>query len=264
VNLARLPSRRARSWVIGLLLVAGALGAARLQPGGAQLARPGPPDLEAVVPQRFADWRAEPKVDRLADNPELTAKVEATYARTLERVYADEDGRRIMLSIAYGSNQLGDSLQAHRPEYCYRAQGFDIGSGRDDILQTAHGGVPVRRLLARYAKRSEPITYWLTVGEHTALPGLTRKLQQLRYGLAGDVPDGLLIRISSLDRDASAAYGLHDRFIRELLAALPAAERVRFGGRALGDTGISQSFSLSTQPLASRQFQLNSAEASQR
>lgn len=242
----RTPSPHTRAWLAGLLLAAGAWSAVQLQPRGAPLPASAAPDLETIIPQQFARWRVVPHAELLIANRALTEKVEAVYASTLERVYVDAEGHSAMLSIAYGSNQLGDGLQAHRPEYCYRAQGFEVGSARDGIVRTAVGNIPARRLVARAGMRNEPITYWLTIGDRTVLPGLSRELAQLRHGLAGAVPDGLLIRVSSLEQDPAAAYHLHDRFITDLLAALPAADRARLGGRALHQPAVPQSFAVST------------------
>jgi EpsI family protein len=217
-----------RAWAIGFMLLATALLAAAWTPERRLTAQAAAGvDLERMIPDQFGQWRhvsggADPTI-----KPELQAKVEATYVLTLGRVYANAQGDRVMLSIAYGSNQLSDQTQSHRPEYCYTAQGFLLSDSSDDELPTALGVLPLRRLHAAQPGRSEPISYWMTIGDRAILPGLGRKLAQLRYGLSGEVPDGLLIRISSLDRDSSGAYALHDRFIQDLLPAV--ADPGRFG-----------------------------------
>lgn len=61
----------------------------------------------------------------------------------------------------------------------------------------------------------------MTVGRQTTLPGLGRKLAQLRHGLLGEIPDGVLVRISSLDGDSQRAYAVHDRFVAALQRAVP-------------------------------------------
>jgi hypothetical protein len=70
------------------------------------------------------------------------------------------------------------------------------------------------------------------------------------------MPDGMLVRVSSLDRDPAAAYQLQDQFIVKLLAAMPDADRSRIAGhRADSDTAIPQVFSVSTQPGNPDRFQ---------
>jgi hypothetical protein len=61
----------------------------------------------------------------------------------------------------------------------------------------------------------------MTVGDQLALPGLSRKLAQIRYGLQGQIPDGMLVRISSLDRESERAFALQAAFVADLQQHLP-------------------------------------------
>lgn len=90
--------------------------------------------------------------------------------------------------------------------------------------------LPIRRLLAINGARIEPISYWVTVGNEATQPGLGRKILQLRYGLSGKVPDGLLVRVSSID-DNPEAYKKQNQFIIELAASMEKAEARRVFGR---------------------------------
>ena len=160
-------------------------------------------------------------------------QLDALYDQTLTRTYINSKGQRIMLSIAYGGDQSGDKAQVHRPEFCYAAQGFQLSSNFESQIRTESGTLPVRRLKAVQGKRNEPITYWITVGDNVTLPGLGRKLIQLRYGLTGKVPDGMLVRVSSIDQDTANAYQVQDRFISDMLAAVNEQDRIRVAGRLL-------------------------------
>jgi EpsI family protein len=176
--------------------------------------------LGELVPERFGDWQRDDQVALALVAPEQRGNLDRLYNQTLERVYVNAAGQRVMLSIAYGSHQLGNALQAHRPEFCYTAQGFELLGSADGELTLAGGTLPVRRVLARQGRRFEPITYWMTVGDEPVVPGLRRKLAQLRHGLGGQIPDGALIRVSSLSTDAPAAFAVHAGFIVELHQAL--------------------------------------------
>jgi hypothetical protein len=48
--------------------------------------------------------------------------------------------------------------------------------------------------------------------------------------LTGQVPDGLLFRVSSIDPDQRHAWGLQDQFVNDLLAAVPIAIQARLAG----------------------------------
>lgn len=176
--------------------------------------------LATLVPLDLGAWQAHPDRQALTLEPRLQGAVQALYSQTLSRTYVDAQGRMVMLSVAYGARQLGNALQAHRPEYCYRAQGFELRDAADGNSATVPG-LPVRRLVAWQHARIEPITYWMIVGDEPTLPGWQRKWHQLRYGLRGTVPDGWLVRVSSLDADAAAAHRQQDDFIAALLQAVP-------------------------------------------
>jgi EpsI family protein len=83
--------------------------------------------------------------------------------------------------------------------------------------------------------RTEPVTYWFTMGDQVVRSRLQRLRVQLAAGLAGRIPDGMLVRVSSISRDAGSAYAEQQRFVAALLAAMPAGAAARLagtGGRA--------------------------------
>jgi EpsI family protein len=91
----------------------------------------------------------------------------------------------------------------------------------------------VRRLVAQLDSRTEPITYWMVIGERVTITGTETKLAQLSYGLRGQIPDGILMRVSSIDRDSAAAFELQQRFIAQLARAVPpASQTMAFGQHA--------------------------------
>lgn len=190
-------------------------------------------DLENLIPRRIGDWVLDDTLIPIAPDPEAQALLDKLYNQTLARSYADGAGNRIMLSIAYGGDQ-SDALQAHRPEVCYAGQGFEIVQNAREELLTSYGALPIRRLVALQGYRHEPITYWVTVGDKAAHAGWNQKLAQLAYGLSGRIPDGMLVRVSSIDRETSQAYRLQEDFINSLLASLPPQGRNRLMGRLEG------------------------------
>ncbi|GGC04892.1 hypothetical protein GCM10007205_12610 [Oxalicibacterium flavum] len=230
-----LPDQTRRTMLFGL-----ALGAIMVSTAGAipfvtptdMLAAQRPAvDLDALVPTSFGDWHEDRALASAVVNPQTEAALRRIYATTLSRIYVNRNGERIMLSIAYGSDQGGESTQAHRPEICYAAQGFSLHDNHVDALQTVHGVIPVRRLVAINGMRHEPLTYWVTVGDKATLPGLRRKLAQLAYGLNGTIPDGLIFRVSSIQNDVQGAYRLQNGFVDALFDALTPEQRVRLAGR---------------------------------
>lgn len=220
-----------KSWIIGLALLLGAGLALAMKPTPKSPGDAPKVNLETLVPRQFGDWRIDEKVFPLVANPEQQAALDKIYNQILARTYVNSRGERIMLSIAYGSDQ-GDNMQVHKPEVCYPAQGFQVletTKGTLPLVQSQQS-IPVKRVVAKQGDRTEPITYWTTVGDKVAVDGLKWKLAQLKYGLTGSIPDGLLFRISSIDANEKRAFVLQERFVNDLVGALDAAGQVRLVG----------------------------------
>lgn len=184
--------------------------------------------LEAAIPRQFGTWTEQKQQVQIID-PRQQETIDRIYSQVLTRSYVDDKGERVMLSIAYGSNQ-GDDLQVHRPEVCYPAQGAQLLSTLNASLPTQWGEIPVRRLTTQFGPRHEPVTYWVMVGERAIIGSLQGKLAQLRYGFRGQIPDGMLVRASTIDPDDERAFAQQARFLQDLLAALPPETRKRLSG----------------------------------
>lgn len=178
------------------------------------------PDLARFTPERFDNWVLLSQ--RSYNNEELNEIVaEDTYSQTFEAIYLGPDNQRIFLSISFGKNQLDSRVQAHRPEYCYRAQGYQISAIQDREFLSSGGTFPIRRLTAAKPGNTEQISYWMTLDDSAVIPGWSRMLAQIKYGLLGTIPDGLLIRVSSPSEEPVSAYLSQTVFINDWLKALP-------------------------------------------
>lgn len=187
-------------------------------------------NLETMFPAAFGDWAIDRNQPVILPAPDVQAKLDAIYNQVLARTYVNAaTGERVMLSVAYGGDQ-SDGMQAHLPEVCYPAQGFELRRSNRHTLLLAGRQVPVRQIETRLGGRFEPVTYWLTLGETVAASRSERKLAQMRYGLRGMVPDGMLVRVSSIDRDAAQGFATHERFLRDMVGAIPVDLRSRVVG----------------------------------
>lgn len=184
--------------------------------------------LEAAIPRQFGAWTEQEQQVQIVD-PRQQEIIDLIYSQVLTRSYVDDKGERVMLSIAYGNDQ-SDGMQVHRPEACYPAQGAQIMSTANATLLTPWGEIPARRLTTRFGPRHEPVTYWVMVGEHAVIGTLEGKLTQMRYGFRGQIPDGMLVRASTIDPDDERAFAQQARFLQDLLAAVPPETRKRLSG----------------------------------
>ncbi len=228
---SHLPTPRASRlvpWCAALLMLGTALAAPLLKPVPAE----GPaPDLERLVPQAFGDWSIDPTLAPIAPAAEVQAKLERIYSQTVSRSYVNSKGEQMMLTLAYGGDQ-SDALKAHRQEVCYAAQGFTIARLGPGELAAAGRTIPVTRMVAVRGERSEPVTYWFTMGDRVVRGRLERLEVQLAEGFRGRIPDGMLVRVSSISADAAAAYSAQQAFVAALAAAMPPAAAARMLGGA--------------------------------
>ena len=102
---------------------------------------------------------------------------------------------------------------------------------RRETLDVGDHRIPVRKLVTASASRPEPLIYWTTVGDEVVDGTLQRKLVQMGYGLRGQVPDGLVFRVSSIGSEPDAEFRLQHEFVLTLVAVLPDSLRPRLVGR---------------------------------
>jgi hypothetical protein len=122
------------------------------------------------------------------------------------------------------------AVQAHRPEVCYPAQGFKLHEAVDRMVPTRHGEIPARRLVTSMGSRNEPITYWFNMGDRTVKNAVQKRWVEFRLLLTGQVPDGVLFRVSSIDGDNARAFAVHEQFVTDLMDAVAAPNRMRLAG----------------------------------
>lgn len=216
-----------RAWVIAAAMVCAAVVAKVLTPEPTvSLQAMREVRLADRIPTSFGDWRVDETVIPIQPSPDVQATLDKVYSDVLARTYVNGRGERVMLSVAYGAQQ-SRTLQVHKPEVCYAAQGFTVSATRPAELH--HSGQSIRavHLMSTKGARHEPITYWIRMGGVNVQGWREQNIARIRAGLRGETPDGVLFRVSSLSRDVADAYRVHERFIDELLeGSSPATVRL--------------------------------------
>lgn len=182
------------------------------------------------VPVTFGDWREDMSNAHILPDPSVQKELDALYSQVLSRTYINSQGQRLMLTIAYGKDQNSEATAAHRPEFCYRAQGFSIKPVGVADLNLSTGSLKVMQLIGTLGQRVEPISYWVTLGDKATLPGMGRKLSQIYFGLQGKIADGMLVRVSTIGRDSVNEFEIERIFIDDLSQAIPDPLRKRYFG----------------------------------
>ena len=186
-------------------------------------------DLDKLFPASFGPWQVDAAMQAFVRPAAAQGRRYQIYDQVLERSFVGPGGQRVMLSVAFGSEQ-SSSLQLHRPEVCYRAGGYEVSDTHAAVLKLDDRAVPVTRLRAELPGRPEPVTYWTLLGGVVVADADSFRLRRLSFAARRELLDGMLVRVSSIDPDAPAAFEQHRLFAEELVRALPPADRAKVIG----------------------------------
>lgn len=175
--------------------------------------------IEQHIPKSFGKWASLPGVHLIEPVQDSLSKI--LYSQEVVRGYTDPQGHMVMMLIAYGEDQ-SEQLQMHRPEVCYAADGFRVSPTTDMKLSYADDmpALSVRTLITQREDRIEPITYWMRVGYDISEKLLERQRLKIEYGLRGYIPDGALIRVSTINIPAQQSFEIQKEFIQDLIRSV--------------------------------------------
>lgn len=185
--------------------------------------------LEQQVPLAFGEWKALPtgyQQMALSVAADGQRSEEQPYDQVVMRTYRNDHGEFVMLALAYAKQQQQE-IKIHRPEICYQAQGYQAGPKQElDLPQVDGKGIPGQRFFMSSSSRREAVSYWIRVGNDYPRSGTGARLSILEHGLHGQIPDAILVRVSSIvatPEEAPAAYQRQERFLADLVHAMPAS-----------------------------------------
>ncbi|WP_298833590.1 exosortase C-terminal domain/associated protein EpsI [uncultured Piscinibacter sp.] len=181
-------------------------------------------ELDRVFPDRIGDWQVDREAAAFVRAADRRGRQTGLFDQVLERTFIDPSGRRVMLSVAYLGSQSSD-MQLHRPEVCYRAGGFRVGGLHAARLEIGGRMLPVTRLMAEMPGRPEPITYWTIVDGEVGSATQPSWWERLKRAARRRETNGVLVRISSIDRVADRAFKLHGEFAAELARGMSGTGR---------------------------------------
>lgn len=190
------------------------------------------PSLENTVPRQFGDWRelANPYAQvSLSTGPE--ADLNQPYDQVVMRTYVNGKGQMVMLALAWGRHQRQE-VKVHRPDLCYVAQGYKISRLKPATFKEVAGygeSIKGKHMIASASRSGgEAVAYWIRIGTLYSENALETRTHIFKEGLAGRIPDGILVRASQViqtDSDAEAAFPVLERFLADLVAATPESTR---------------------------------------
>lgn len=175
--------------------------------------------FDELIPDKVGPWTFATVSGVVLPPPDALS--DRLYDNLVSRVYESLDAPSVMLLIAYNNVQDG-LLQVHRPEICYPASGYQLSATRPIA---AHVGnrltVPAQVFTAAGSDRVEHVLYWTRIAKRFPRSWLHQRLAVMRENLAGDVPDGTLVRVSILGGDQAGAIPVLEAFIGQFIATSP-------------------------------------------
>ncbi|MDX1250964.1 MAG: EpsI family protein [Gammaproteobacteria bacterium] len=220
------------SLLICVLSIFAAIGAVVATPRLTEVENP--PNLEETVPRQFGDWKERPspyaQVSLATGNEE---NLDRPYDQTVMRTYVNSKGQMVMLALAWGRKQRQE-VKVHRPDLCYVAQGYDVQSLKTVTfanIMGASGPVTGKRMVATSRRGGEVVSYWMRIGSLYSEDAVNTRLHILKEGLAGRIPDGILVRASQIISEGATPAEIelvHQRqelFLAELVQATPRSSR---------------------------------------
>ena len=181
----------------------------------------GKDQLDKIIPLKVDNWAYETASGLVLPPPDQLARL--LYDQQVARSYTSPDQLPVMLLLAYGSSQ-GGMLQIHRPEICYPASGFHLSETKVTAIPLGpHRAVASRSFVASSDTRVEQVLYWTRIGELVPTSWVGQRLAVVRANLHGQIPDGLLVRLSTVSNDPDQAQATLKKFARAMLETMPKA-----------------------------------------
>lgn len=189
-----------------------------------------PQTLDQIIPVQFGDWvETQSSVAQVGLTTNAEMGDDYPYDQVLTRTYKNSQQQTVMLTIAWGQKQKQE-VKIHRPELCYFAQGFEISALKDkDFKMVSLSGKAVigKEMLAKNPRYTEAVSYWIRIGDTYSENAWQTRWYIFKRGLTGEIPDGVLVRASSIISEISNPdknFYLNQEFLSDLLTSVDSAE----------------------------------------
>lgn len=176
-------------------------------------------ELDKMLPNKVGNWTFESSSGLVLPPPDALS--DRLYDEISTRVYQSPNRPPVMLLIAYSNLQDG-MLQIHRPEICYPVGGYQLSDSHIiDVPIAANKSIPCRFFTAEGPARTEQVLYWTRIGHMMPGKWIEQRWAVVDANLRGEIPDGLLVRMSMVTNDPKAAIDGLSEFALQLTNLVP-------------------------------------------
>lgn len=216
----RLTMTRRNAVIGGVFALASGVAYARMPEISAPVVDPD--KFEEWVPSDVGPWRKVAASGVVLPPPD--ALRDRLYDSVVTRTYAAPDRRPIMLLLAYNNRQDG-VLQVHRPEICYSVGGYSITGTQTTRMSLGSRAIPASGFTASGPNGEEEVVYFTRLGEAFPTTWAQQRLAVMRANIEGDIPDGMMMRVSQIGESSTSARQEMSAFSSEFFANAPAPLR---------------------------------------
>lgn len=175
-------------------------------------------NFEKMVPGPFGNWQVFSGGEVVLPPPD--ALRDRLYDNLVTRAYQAPGTPLVMLLMAYNNEQDG-VLQVHRPEVCYPVGGFQLSVTENIDIPLDKGSVPANIFTAEAPGRIEQVMYFTRLGTAFPRSWVEQRIAVVNANLAGDIPDGMMMRVSVIGISQERARPILAGFMREFISASP-------------------------------------------
>ncbi len=186
------------------------------------------PDLQRLVMVHPDGWTAisSPFVD-----PRWNESMKGDYDLVAAQAFQRGDGKKVVVVMTWSRD--GVRRAGHSQQMCYQAGGFTVTPPEYAAIATKAGKQDMIAFTANHGNLIEDVMYWRLTGGKTDISTGQSRLVALRFDrlnrlvqhLLGDMPDNLMVRVSSQravpDQPATAQID----YIKGFLERLSPSER---------------------------------------
>ena len=193
------------------------------------------PDLERLVSQHPPDWKmvGHQRIDDFSWGKSVFSQHDIVATRT----YQHTDGRTVSVVMAWSGDGL-NFQKIHEQQVCYKASGFEVSPLHIVSILTGTGSIDAMAFTAIQDARKDDVAYWMVIDgmrerDIDKRNPIVRQFLQLLYlpsFFRGELPDILMVRVSSVRLTNGQPTTDHIDYIKEWLKTISSADRQRITG----------------------------------
>lgn len=186
------------------------------------------PDLQRIVRLHPDYWTPVPA--KYID-PRWNTSLRDFYDVVVAQSYQRADGRQVTVAMVWSCD--GIRRGTHSQELCYRAAGFSAGVPEHVEVSSRVGKLDANAFTAIHANTVEDVVYWRIIGgKQERYSNIAGRLNNLLHLFRADIPDNLMVRVSTMRSIHDRPSNAHIEYIKAFLEILPSVDRVLIMGRS--------------------------------